>query len=64
MPVGVGGQDQVPDREGEEVDEHPEDVTDAVGGDDDEDAREAEDECEEDEGDGWGGSVRDGGFYA
>ena len=35
-----------------------------MGGDDDEDAGEAEDEGEEDEGDEWGGGVGDGGFDA
>lgn len=43
VPVRVGGEHQVPDGEREEVDEHPEDVGDAVGGDDDEEARETED---------------------
>ena len=56
VPVGVGGEDEVPDGQRDEVDEHPGDVDDAVGGDDDEEARETEDECEEDQGDrrGWG----------
>ena len=57
VPVGVARQDQVPDGEGEEIDAHPEDVGEAVGGDDDEDAGEADDEGEEDEGDGWGRGV-------
>ena len=38
MPISVGGEDQVPDGEREEVDEHPEDVGEFVGCDDDEDA--------------------------
>lgn len=64
VPVGVRGQDEVPDGEGEEVDEHPEDVGDAVGGDDDEGAGQAEDEGQKDEGDKGGGGVGDGGFDA
>lgn len=64
VPVSVGGQDEVPDGQGEQVDQHPDHVGDAVGGDDDEDTRETEDECEEDEGDGGGGGVCDGGFDA
>ena len=44
VPVGVGREDQVPDGEGEEVDEHPEDVGEAVCCDDDEDAWKTEDE--------------------
>lgn len=57
VPVGVGWEYEVPDWEGEEVDEHPEDVAEAVGSDDDEDAGETEDEGEEDEGNEWGGRV-------
>ena len=49
VPVGVDGEHEVPDREREEVDEHPEDVDGAVGCDDDEDTGETEDEDEEDE---------------
>ena len=60
VPEGVGGEDEVPDWEGEEVDEHPEDVDEAVRGDDDEDTGETKDEDEEDQGDGWGGSVGEG----
>lgn len=48
VPEAVGRQDEVPDGQGDEVDDHPEDVDEAVGGDDDEDAGEAEDEEEED----------------
>lgn len=64
VPVGVDGEDEVPHGEGEKVDQHPEDVGEAVGGDDDEDAGEAEDEEEEDEGDGWGRCVGYGCFDA
>lgn len=35
VPVGVDGEDEVPDGQGDEVDEHPGDVGDAVGGYDD-----------------------------
>lgn len=51
MPKRVDRQDEIPNRQGDEVDEHPEDVDGAVGGDDDEETGEAEDEGEEDEGD-------------
>lgn len=57
LPICVGGEDAVPDGEGEEVDEHPEDVGPAGGGEDDEDGGEAEDEAEEDQGDGGDGLV-------
>lgn len=39
VPVGVGGEDQVPDGQGAEVDQHPEDVGEFVRGDYDEHAR-------------------------
>ena len=44
MPVRVRREDEVPNREREEVDAHPHYVGEAVGGDDYEDAGEAEDE--------------------
>ena len=58
MPVGVGREDQVPDGEGAEVDEHPENVRKFVGCDDDEDARKAENESQEDERNDWGSGVQ------
>ena len=35
FPKGVDWEDEIPDREGEKVDQHPEDVGPAVGGQDD-----------------------------
>ena len=43
VPESIYREDEVPDGEGEEVDEHPGDVGDAVGGDDDEDTGKTED---------------------
>ena len=37
MPECIGGQDQVPDWERQQIDQHPHNVGDAVGCDDDED---------------------------
>jgi hypothetical protein len=48
VPERVSWQDEVPDWEGEQVDEHPKDVDEAVGGDDNEDTWEAKDKDEED----------------
>ena len=39
VPEGVGGEDEVPNRQRKEVDQHPEDVDNAMRGDDDEDTR-------------------------
>lgn len=64
VPEGVGGQDEVPDGQGDEVDEHPEDVDEAVRGDDDEDAGQAEDEEQEDQGNCGRGRVGEGRFEA
>lgn len=64
VPVSVRRQDQVPDWQGEEVDQHPHDVGEAVGCDYDQDAGEAEDQGQEDERDGWGGGVGYCCFYA
>jgi len=52
FPVRVGRQDAVPDGQGEEVDQHPADVGEAVGCHDDEEAWETQNEAEEDERDG------------
>lgn len=37
VPEGVGGQDEIPHGQGDQIDDHPEDVDEAVRGDDDED---------------------------
>jgi hypothetical protein len=52
VPERVGWEDEVPDWQGEEVDQHPCDVYQSVGGDDDEDTGETEHEDQEDEGNG------------
>ena len=64
VPESVDGEDKVPDGEREEVYEHPGDVGDAVGSDDDEDAGKTEDEGEENERDDGGLGVGYGGFDA
>jgi hypothetical protein len=46
VPEGVDWKDEVPDGEREQVDQHPEDVGQAVGGDDDENSRQTKDEGE------------------
>lgn len=40
LPISIGWQDEVPNWEGEEVDEHPCNIRDAMGGQNDENARE------------------------
>lgn len=60
VPEGVRGQDEVPDRQTKQIDQHPEHVAEAVGGDDDEDAGKTEDESQEDEWDDWSCCVCDG----
>lgn len=62
VPVSVHGQDEVPDGQGKEVDEHPEDVGNAMRGDDDEDTGKTEDEKQEDQGNDGRSSVGDGCF--
>jgi len=52
MPERVDGEDEVPNRESEEVDEHPADVDEFSGGYEDKDCWETEDGGEEDERDG------------
>lgn len=59
VPEGVGGQDEVPDWEGDQVDQHPGDVDPSVRGDDDEDTGETEDEYKENERDSRGRCVRE-----
>lgn len=49
LPVCVRGEDEIPDRKGDQVDHHPQHVRPSVRGHDDEDARQTENESEEDE---------------
>ena len=51
MQEGVEWQDKVPDGEGHEVNEHPAQVSDFAGSDDDEDGGDAENDGEENKGD-------------
>lgn len=52
MPESVDGKDEIPNREGQKVYQHPKHVDDLAGGDEDEDCWETEDSDEEHEGDG------------
>ena len=52
MPERVRGQDAVPDGQREQVDDHPAQVRDLARGDDDQHARQAEHDREQDERDG------------
>lgn len=62
VPEGIGGKDQVPNWERQQVDSHPEDVGDSVSCDDDEDTRKTKDEREEDQRDDWRLGSSDGSF--
>jgi hypothetical protein len=62
VPEGVGREDEIPDWKGEEVDHHPGDVDESVGGDDDEYTGQTENEDQEDEGNGRCWCVRESRF--
>jgi hypothetical protein len=57
VPERVGWEDEIPDWQGEEVDQHPRYVDESVCGDDDEDTGQTENENQEDERNGrrWSG---------
>lgn len=60
LPVCVDGEHEIPDGEGDEVDQHPDDVGPSVGGEDDQDRGETEDQTEKDEGNDLNGPFDDG----
>jgi hypothetical protein len=60
LPICVDGEHEIPDGEGYEVDQHPDDVGPSVGGEDDQDRGETEDQTEKDEGNDLNGPFDDG----
>lgn len=59
VPECVDWEDEVPYRQREEVDQHPDNVADTVGSDDDENSGQTQNQCEEDKWDDWCGCVFD-----
>lgn len=60
LPECVSGEDEIPDRQGEKVDQHPHDVGPAVGCANDQDSGETKNETEEHQGDDLWWRVDDG----
>lgn len=57
VPEGVGREDEIPDWQREKVDEHPEDVDQAMRGDNNKNTRQTENEYKEDQGNGRGRGI-------